>query len=83
LVRASGTFGKDDGVLAEAEKLEGSCQLAVGICDAPFELEHQDLIRSKILLPTGQGTLVHAALESIGYRGTVAAKTGALLVRES
>jgi len=83
LLRASGAFGGDDGVLAEAEKLEGSCQLAVGIGDAPFELEHQDLIRCKMLLPTSQGTVIHASLECIGYRGTVAPKTCALLVRES
>jgi len=83
LLRASGAFGGDDGVLAEAEEFECSCQLAAGIGDAPFELEHQDLIRRKMLLPTGQGTVVHASLEGIGDRGTVAAKTRALLVRQS
>jgi hypothetical protein len=79
----SGAFGGNDGVLAEAEKLKSSCQLGVGIGDALFVLEHQDLIRGKMLLPTSQGTVVHASLKSIGHRATVAAKTSALLVRQS
>ena len=74
MLRASSAFGRDDGVLAQAEKLEGSCQLAVGIGDALLELEHQDLILWKMFVPTGQGTVVHASLESIGYLRTVAAK---------
>jgi hypothetical protein len=83
LVRASGAFGRFDGVSAEAEKLEGFCKLAVGIGDAPFELEYQNLIPGKIFMPSGQGAVVHASLESIGHRGAVTPKTRALLVRQS
>jgi hypothetical protein len=70
-----------DCIPAETEELEGSRQLAAGIRDAPFELEHQDSIRGKVLLPTGQRAMVHAPLISIGKRSAVAPEAGALLVR--